>query len=275
MSETTFFVSQAGKPQGPWSKQSIRQKVKSGDLSLSDYIWLNEDEEWKMLAHFFVADFPPPDAPPPGVKLKGRAKKSTDEDLREYSGASFTEQIGISNESIWFLYKDKSKFGPYRYLEIVSLIQKNAFTPDDFVWKPGMSDWERIRLTSDFSDEILKKLSHMKNYSAEKIFLKRRFPRVPYDTEVIIHDDQCVVFGSARKLSEGGAFLEVKKPSHTKGDRLKVHFTPGGVDVPFNCIAEVISVSKTKPVGYSVKFIYLEEADRKRIAQFAESVSEG
>jgi hypothetical protein len=44
------------------------------------------------------------------------------------------------------------------------------------------------------------------------------------------------------------------------------------VAIPFNCIAEVTMVSKGAPVGYNVKFIYLEEEDRKRIAQYAETV---
>jgi hypothetical protein len=270
VSDVTFFVFRDGKPQGPWTKQTIRQKIKGGDLVFTDYVWVTNQDSWKMLAYFFIEEFPVPQEPPPGIKPSFR-KSSSAEGLREFSGTSFTEEVGISNESIWFLYKDKSKFGPYRYLEIVSLLQKNACTAEDFVWKPGLDDWQRMRLTPEFAEDILEKLAHMKNFSMEKVFIQRRFPRVPYDSEVIIHDDQRVLFGAAKKISEGGAFLEVEKPTHQKGDRLKLHFTPGGVQVPFNCIAEVITVSKTAPIGYSVKFIYLEEEDRKRIAAFADS----
>jgi hypothetical protein len=269
VSDATFFISHDGKPQGPWTKQIIRQKLSKSELLFTDYIWSVDEESWNFLAAFFVAEFPAPKEPPPGIKAKVKEAQP----LREFSGHSFAQEVGISNESIWFLYKDKSKFGPYRYLELVSLLQKNACTPEDFIWKPGFDDWQRIRLTPEFTDEILKKLAHMKSFAVDKVIIQRRFPRVPYDAEVIIHDDLRVMFGSATKISEGGAFLEVDKPTHQKGDRLKLHFTPGGVRVPFNCIAEVITVSKAKPLGYSVKFIYLEEGDRKRIAEFADTES--
>lgn len=273
MPDTALYVSHAGKSEGPWTKLVIRQKISKGELAFTDYVWVSEEDSWKMLANFFVSEFPAPIESPSGVKTKAKKPVAAEaQSLKEYGKENFSEEIGISNESIWFLYKDQSKFGPYRYLELIELLQKKACTSEDFVWKPGLPDWQRIRLTPEFSDELLKKLSSMKNISVEKVFIQRRFPRVPYDSEVIIHDDSRVVFASAKKISEGGAFLEVAQPTHTKGDRLKLHFTPGGVQVPFNCIAEVTAVNKGEHAGYSVKFIYLEEEDRKRIAEFAASL---
>jgi hypothetical protein len=249
----------------------LKQKLKAGELAYTDYLWAPDQEAWRMLAEQFAGDFPPPVEPPPGVKASG-AKKLKE---REYEPETFSQDIGISNESIWFLYRDNTKFGPYRYLELVRLLQTNACAPDDFVWKPGFEDWARLRQCPEFEEPVLRKLVHLRNFGSEKVFIQRRFPRVPYESEVILHDDKRVVFGAARSLSEGGAFLEVAKPTHAKGDRIKIHFTPGAVTVPFNCIAEVTQVSKGEPSGYNVKFIYLEEEDRKRISQYAESKATG
>jgi hypothetical protein len=265
LAESAFTISKDGKPAGPFTRSDLMRKLKSGDLAFTDYLWSDDDSDWRMLADFFRADFPPPKDPPPGKKKS--------ESLKEFDGETFTQDIGISNEPIWFLFKDNTKFGPYRYLEIVRLLQTNACAQEDFVWKPGFDDWVRLNQTPEFTEKVLKKLTHMKNFAVEKVFIHRRFPRVPYDSEVILHDEKRVVFGAARSLSEGGAFLEVAKPTHVKGDRIKIHFTPGELTVPFNCIAEVTQVSKGEPRGYNVKFIYLEEEDRKRIAKFAEKAS--
>jgi hypothetical protein len=269
LADVTFFVSHNGrKPEGPLTQTDLKRKLKAGDLQFTDYLWDSDSEEWRMLAEHFSGDFPPPKEPPPGITVSGD-KKLKD---REFGADTFSQDLGISNEPIWFLYRDNTKFGPYRYLELVRLLQTNACAPDDFVWKPGFQDWTRVRHCTEFEEAVLRKLVHLRNFSAEKVFIERRFPRVPYESEVILHDEKRVVFGSARSLSEGGAFLEVSKPTHVKGDRIKIHFTPGAVAVPFNCIAEVTMVSKGPPAGYNVKFIYLEEEDRKRISQYAESV---
>lgn len=269
MADREYFASHDGRIEGPHSTAELRKKLAKSELSYVDHAWDSDREAWVMLAFLFAGDFPPPTNPPAGVKVTGKGKGAV---LKEFKSESFGEEVGISNEPIWFLYREQQKFGPYRYLEIISLLQLSTCGPDDFIWKPGFADWQRIRACPDFAEPVLKKLAGMKKHmTAEKVFIERRFPRVPYDTEVILHDDQRVMFGNAKSLSEGGAFVEVPKVSHQKGDRLKLHFTPGDISAPFNCIAEVTQVSKQKPVGYNVKFIYLEEDDRKRIAKFADA----
>jgi len=268
LSDNTLFLSVSGRSAGPFGIPEIKKKLKGGDLSFTDYIWNSQTECWEMLASYFATEFPPPKDPPPGIKVS--EEKILKE--REFGGETFTHDIGISNEAIWFLYRDNTKFGPYRYLELVKLLQTNACAPDDFVWKPGFEDWTRVRHCPEFEDSVLRKLVHLRNFGTERVFIQRRFPRVPYESEVILHDEKRVVFGAARSLSEGGAFLEVSKLTHSKGDRIKIHFTPGAVSVPFNCIAEITQISKGPPSGYNVKFIYLEEEDRKRISEYAESV---
>ncbi len=271
MAEDVYFVSHEGASIGPISLQELRSKLQKQDILYTDYLWNPENSAWEMLAQYFAHDFPPPHDPPPGAAKAEKSSKK--EALKEFTSESFSQDMGISNEAIWFLFKDNTKFGPYRYLEVVRLLQNNTCAPDDFLWKPGFTDWQRLRACPEFAEPVLKKLVHFKNVSSEKVFIHRRFPRVPYDSEVILHDDKSVLFGAVRSLSEGGAFLEVSKITYARGDRLKLHFTPGGVKVPFNCIAEVTQVTKGEQKGYNVKFIYLEEDDRKRIAQYAESVA--
>lgn len=282
MAKKGFYVSHQGKTLGPWSLEEIQSSLTKNEITYVDYLWNPEENCWQMLALYFQAEFQPPAAPPPGVKKSDVQPAKTkaaspalpqqSPDLRKFTGNSFDQSFGISNESIWFLYKEKEKYGPYRFLEVVQLLQEKKCEAADFVWKPGFNDWERIRNVPEFSADILKKLANVKSLNGlnlDTVFIKRQFPRVPYDTEVILHDDKQVVIGNATTISEGGAFVRVAKPTHQRGDRLKLHFSAAGVPVPFNCIAEVTQVCKTEPTGYCLKFIYLEEEDQDRIAKFA------
>lgn len=295
MAKNGFYVSHKSATLGPLSEADIRGQLKKQELAFTDYVWLPDQEQWQMLALHFVSDFPAPTAPPDGVEMSGGANtaavaavpvEATSQpattakavpqgppDLKKYDKSAFNQEFGISNEQIWFVYRDKEKYGPYRFLEMVHLLQEQKVERTDFIWKPGMNDWERVRDVPEYGQDILEKLSDAKDFQGvdmKTIFIQRAFPRVPYDSEVILHDDQQVVIGAATTLSEGGAFVEVPNPVHKRGDRLKLHFSAAGVPVPFNCIAEVTQVCKTEPTGYCLKFIYLGQDDQKRIQKFAE-----
>lgn len=290
MAKKGFYVSHQGKTLGPWELSDLEAELHQGGISYVDYVWAPEVPTWQMLAVYFQDRYPAPTTPPPGVKIstetqttisvaapaaaekKGKMPPAISPDLKRYQQNAFDQQFGISNESIWFLYRDKEKYGPYRFLEIVQLLQERKCEQTDFIWKPGMNDWERLRNVAEFSADILARLSNVKSFNGinlDTVFIKRQFPRVPYDSEVILHDDRQVVVGSATTISEGGAFVRVARPTHQRGDRLKLHFSAAGVALPFNCIAEVTQVCKTEPAGYCLKFIYLEQEDQERIAKYA------
>ena len=133
MSEPSFFVSHSGrKSEGPFTAQELKKKLKSGDLLYTDYLWVPELDEWCMLAQHFSGDFPPPKEPPPGITV---SEKKIQE--REYRAETFSQDLGISNEPIWFLYRDNTKFGPYRYLELVRLLRRTPVLPTTSYGSPA------------------------------------------------------------------------------------------------------------------------------------------
>ena len=236
MAKDGLYISRGGKTLGPLSDTELQGQLKKNEINYTDYIWDSASESWQMLAVYFENTFAPPSAPPKGLKSsdgKSAATKTKSKvpapDLKKYAKAEFNQEFGISNESIWFLYRDKEKYGPYRFLEIVHILQEQKCEKSDFIWKPGFNDWERIRNVPEFSANILDSFASVKNFGGvnlDTVFIKRAFPRVPYDSEVILHDDHQVVIGSATTISEGGAFVQVPNPSHNRGDRLKLHFSP-------------------------------------------------
>lgn len=266
MEKQSYFVSHGGEIKEAASTRDLESQISSNALSYIDFIWVRERSEWVMLANYFAHKFPPPKNPPAGETLVAKTSQA-----KEFVGEVFSQEFSVSNEPIWFLYREHAKYGPYRYLEVVHFLQKNETSRDDFVWKPGFDDWRRVRSCAEFSEDMLKKLAEVKNIHSDKVFLQRKFPRVPYQSEVILHDEHQVSFGEVTSLSEGGAFIQVPKASLERGDRIKVHFTKGDLATPFNCIAEVTQVSKGDKPGYNVKFIYIEEDDRENISGFAKA----
>ena len=289
MAQEKYYVWAAGTEQGPWTEDELRKQLQSGAVAYTDFVWEAAENAWQMLALHYYDEFQAPTKPPKAV-LEAAVDQAVDEeakvatlptkpaDLKKYAKQSFDQQFGVSNEAIWFLYKDQEKYGPYRFLEVVQLLQAKKCEPTDFIWKPGFGDWERIKAVPEFDSGILERLANVTSFSGinlDTVFIKRAFPRVPYDSEVILHDDQQLMIGEATTISEGGAFVKVAAPGHERGDRLKLHFSASGVPVPFNCIAEVTQVCKTDPVGYCLKFIYLEQEDQERIKQFAKQRVKG
>ncbi len=295
MVKSEFYVSHTNQTLGPFSESDIRDQMQQSKLALTDYLWLPDQGQWQMLALHFITDYPAPTTPPEEVELsasdsaleamtdsKAATSKPSDTaksvptdplDLKKYDKLAFNQELGISNEQIWFVYRDKAKYGPYRFLEVVHLLQEQRIDHADFIWKPGMHDWEQARDVAEYSRDILEQLSEKETFhdvDMRTVFIQRAFPRVPYDSEVILHDDQQLIIGTATTLSEGGAFVAVPNPVHKRGDRLKLHFSAAGVPVPFNCVAEVTQVYRTEPTGYCLKFTYLGQDDQRRIQEFAE-----
>ncbi len=49
----------------------------------------------------------------------------------------------------WWILVGKEQVGPLSYL---SLEKDNRFTPDSFVWKEGMEDWQRARYVKELEN---------------------------------------------------------------------------------------------------------------------------
>src|SRR5690606_17893962 len=151
------------------------------------------------------------------VELSELRKRRT---ARSDTAVAGTITAGVSADPIWFVIRDKKKFGPYSGADIVGQLQRKEISNGSFVWRPGFATWQKISSVGEFSPDALRRLGDSPGMD---ILIKRKFPRAPYKVDVIAHDNKNVVEGQSMVIGEGGLFLAADRLSHKIGSRLKIH----------------------------------------------------
>jgi hypothetical protein len=257
----SIYIRSRGKTYGPYKEEELSEHVSSGRVSYAAWIFLHDS--WRALSEIEEVRKVHPDyeARPTIPPLEADAAKP-DELVRT------AVQMGggtVSADPVWFVIRDKKKFGPYSSADIVSQVQRKELDGTAFVWRPGFATWQRISQVNEFSRDSMKRLAS--DGTPLDILVKRKFRRAPYEVEVVAHDNTRAIEGKTMMMGEGGLFLATPRPAHRVGARLKLHFREG--DHPsFNAVAEVVSVVRGDTPGYCMRFVALSDADRRRIARF-------
>lgn len=257
-----IYIQVQAKNFGPYNEQELTDHIREGRVPFASWVYC--EGQWKLFAEIaelrkLHPEFSEmPKAAPSNARSKDLSELSVHVNTDEGSPAA------ISAEQVWFIIRDKRKFGPFGAVEIINQLQKKQIETSTFVWRPGFTTWRRMSATREFSRENIKRLAA--DSSGVDVIVKRRHKRQPYEVEVIAHDNTRAIEGKTMVIGEGGLFLATPKPNHRVGARLKLHFREG--DSPaFNAVAEVISVVKGSTPGYCMKFVAISEGDRRRIAK--------
>ena len=104
---------------------------------------------------------------------------------------------------------------------------------------------------------------------------RRRQARVPLAVEVDFRSENNLYVGFSENISEGGLFIATYEPL-TVGERLPVHFTLPGFNVPIRCEVEVTWVLEygegpldgDKVPGMGLRFLDLPDSHREVLAAF-------
>lgn len=253
---------------GPYTESEFKRHVSGGRVPFSAWVYIvspaDGQARWQLLAELptFRESHPQFEEQPTHTP-KGEEGETLESVAAE--AASTASGAGtVSVEPIWFVIRDKKKFGPYSSADIISKLQRKELDSTCFVWRPGFSTWQRLNSIADFSRDAMKKL--VSSGTQLDVIVKRKKPRALYEVEVIAHDNTRAVEGKTMVIGEGGLFLAVSKPSHSIGARLKLHFREGDTP-PFNAVAEIVSVVRGESPGYCMKFVALSESDRKKIGK--------
>lgn len=263
MAARGIYVYSRTRTYGPYEEAELRAHLREGRVPFA--AWVFRDGAWRLLA-----EDPDLRTLHPGFEEspKGKPDESEAADpgrLSAHAAAGDTSSADTS-ASLWFVIRDKIKHGPYSAADLIAQLQRRELEPNAFVWRPGFATWQKMSTVTEFSRTAMKRLAS--EPSGVDILVKRKFPRKPYEVEVIGHDNRRAIEGKTLVLGEGGFFLATARPVHGVGTRLKVHFRSAGLP-PFNAVAEVVSVLRGGEMpGYSMKFVALSEADRRKIAKF-------
>lgn len=230
--------------------------------------WIYRGGRWRRLGDLdaYCRRHPDYEAMPEASPSKEESRLLDDEPAARSMGSAGGGAGGsVSAEPVWFVIRSRKKFGPFSAAEIVGQLQRKAIDSNAFVWRPGFETWQRLSGVREFSRETMRRL--VSDSTPVDILVKRKYPRAPYEVEIIAHDNTRAIEGKSMVIGEGGLFLATPHPTHRVGSRLKLHFREGDA-ASFNAVAEVVSVVHGASSGYCLRFVALSDADRKRISKF-------
>lgn len=99
---------------------------------------------------------------------------------------------------------------------------------------------------------------------------RRHSSRIPVEMWVEQSTSRELYFQRGANISEGGIYLQKTIP-HSVGTKINMQFTLPGDSQAISVQGEIVNIStKAEELGMGVKFIDLNEGDRKKIERFIE-----
>jgi hypothetical protein len=180
----------------------------------------------------------------------------------------------------WYVLKGENKFGPFQYTEIIKMLQEKIVFEFDYIWKNGMSSWTRLAEVHDFKPEHIKKLQDSLMPEIKNVFFRRKHPRIPFESEVVVHDNTHFWTGEVIELSQGGAGIIMENSLLLPGQQLYVHFKSNSKMKAFNSVCEIVSKKfiegikrKEAPICYGIKFINISEEAFEQLQSYTNSMT--
>ncbi|MBF0313194.1 MAG: DUF4339 domain-containing protein [Oligoflexia bacterium] len=301
-----IFISVGDRVSGPYSKSDIASRVSDGDLSIFDYVLIEEEGRWRCIKDLPIflnlipkiptvipvlegpgpeqlrpndADLDIPDLkiPPTGDEEDREVADSRDDEVEE--GIENVEESGvlgedknltIKNDPVWMVEKGDKTLGPYRYLEIIKMLQKNSITQNNKIRRKDEQKWRPLSDIGEFHSNIVKKISSQKDKDASKLFVQRKYKRTSYLGPATVTYNGKLYRGTCTSISEGGCFIELRPSDFQLHKEIMIKIMPGTVPLAIEARAKIVSINERSPRGIGVKFIGVNEDQAGLIRKFVE-----
>jgi hypothetical protein len=258
--QAEWFIAIGDQSVGPMSASDVYDRVMAGELTWVSYVWKDGMGEWARIADVptFKAAVPPPPALKPQALPPAPPPATKRLQTRE-----------------WFLFYNDSQYGPFTEEEVQGLAGVGKITPESFVWKDGMSDWEKIgsltHFAAYFKNVVAKAAALEKTVSLDKNpepANQRVGPRKPILAKVIIAEGDQILVGMARDISIGGMQVLSEFLPSKVGSRLKLNVSPpeptSAAFTPFVAEGLVVRLLEDRR-GFSFRFDELSASARQII----------
>jgi hypothetical protein len=293
-----FIVAKGDEQMGPMTIAQVAAEIASGNIAVTDYVYDSVKSDWITLfecdalkSHLAASK---PKAPPKAVKAKTESSHSKTEILLAVSeeAEDALDEITDVVETVtlqtppqtapsaedgkaeWYVQKGQHRYGPFSYLSVLKGLQDKTVYEFDLICKNVGSEeeqWYRIAELPEFSSDNVRSLQE----TAEAVFTTRRFPRVEFDVEVIVHDNSNVWMGRAFEASAGGTGLIIENATLVPGQTLLLHFAGKDELPPFNALCEIVGKKFSKdvrdansPVQYACRFVKLDSKVEKAVQSY-------
>ena len=208
----------------------------------------------------------PPSAPPKPPSGSPAAPASVDHE----SFDGITAEISV--DPIWLVKKASSEAvsGPFRFLDVMNFLEEGRITKSDKISKVGTNRFVKIQQQYEFNVRYNVETVVEHGVEKQKIFIKRRHPRVPYFTGVQILTKTGLLAASCVNISAGGILMEIAKADFNLGDILEVKIMPGLINRSFSCKSLVIGKIPKIPPAFALKFEDLKNEDKEAIEYYVQ-----
>ncbi len=202
---------------------------------------------------------PPPPKPAPEPKME-----VTDE--RTFDG--ITAEIPV--EPIWLIKQGNSEnvSGPFRFLEVVEFLKNGKLNKNDKISRQGTNRFQKIAQQYEFNVSYSLETVVREGVEVQKIFIRRRHPRVAYMADVQITRQGQILAGRCVNISAGGVMVELPKADLELGETLQMKILPDVIPRQISCAVLVIGKVPKIPPGFAFKFETLLKEDKEAIEYF-------
>lgn len=208
---------------------------------------------------------PPAMTPMPAGVTPGR-----DPDQGSFDGIT----AEIPTDPIWLVKQANSEAvsGPFRFLEIVKFLEEGKLNKADKISKVGTNRYVKIQQQYEFNVKFSLETVIEHGVEKQKIFIKRRHPRVPYFTGIQVLTKDGVLAGDCVNISAGGILMENIKADFNLGDIIEIKILPGLITKAISVKALVIGKIPKIPPAFALKFEDLKQDDKEAIEIYVQEM---
>jgi hypothetical protein len=276
-----YIIHHGGEQRGPWSFDEVVRGLETQNINWTDYVFDNDVNDWVMLMEFrplsenlksFFQSKAKPGSPSAPVM---RIQEMSPVEATSIASIHSKDALKEPQENEWYVLRDEDKFGPFKYLELIRMLQEKKLFEFEFVWFKGMGSWQKISDLADFAPAKIKQMHDSGQLDGLEIFFRRKHKRAKLGATVIVHDQKKVYKAVAAEISAGGCGVVLNQNEIDIGKSLHLHFKAGDEVPAFNATVEVVSRRKLqgRETRYGFKFLEIAPSVQKAIKDYTKKVA--
>lgn len=184
-------------------------------------------------------------------------------------------------ESKWYILRGENKYGPFEYGAMLAMIQKGELFDYNYIWAPGMENWDLLGDVPEFSKDRLALLIQTKD-PVSHAFIQRAADRADIKIPLLAHNEDHFFDGECVSVSENGALVLLNNPLLLPGQQILIHFkTTEFLDQSFNVLAQIVRKNFSRQrlnvksgLHYAIRFLQVQSTGEKEIKSLIKNYHE-
>ncbi len=263
------YIHKNGKVLGPFSDEKVIELLEAHTVLINDYVFSEQKSTWLQVFELPLIKKHYSATAPAIIPNQESSIQVSDEDIKNLNAMNPNTKSNIKipkdlMEKEWFILRKNKKYGPFKYLDVIKMLNSSSLFEYDFIWNKDFKSWNKISDLKAFSSYYINQVKATYLPELGNIFFRRKHRRIKYNSKVFLHDNERHWTGSGNDLSPGGTSVTINSSfgevELLPGDIVNIHFKAQGNIPTFNVKAEIVSKwyknkeFKDSPLCYSFKF---------------------